>query len=369
MNRRRAPGLGPRLLTAQLLVLLTAVVTAAILAVAVGPTIFRSHLGKVSHDHTPEEAVSHAEQAFRSAGLIAITVALLVALVVALAVSVYATRRITRPVAALAAAASEVAAGRYEVQVPAPALGGEFDSLTTSFASMAERLQAVEATRRRLLADLAHEMRTPVATLDAYLEGVEDGLATLDVDTVGMLRGQTRRLARLADDISAVSRAEERQLDLHRTLIAPLALARSAVDAVADRYAAARVDLAVEALHEGPAVSVDPDRFGQVLGNLLDNALRHTPAGGRVKVTVSAAGSQVVFEVADTGEGIAAAHLPHLFERFYRVDSARDRSSGGSGIGLAIVKAVVEAHGGAVSADSPGLGAGTRFRVQVPAAA
>ena len=368
MSRRSAPGLGPRLLIAQLLVLVTAVVTAAVIAVAVGPATFRRHLGKLSHDHTPQDAVSHAEQAFRSAGLIAMTVALLVALVVALAVSVYATRRITRPVAALAAAASEVAAGRYDVQVPAPALGGEFDSLTTSFAAMAERLQAVEATRRRLLADLAHEMRTPVATLDAYLEGVEDGVATLDADTIGMLRGQTRRLARLADDISAVSRAEEHQLGLQRTVVAPLRLVQSAVDAAADRFAAAGVELTVEAAQEAPEVSVDPDRFGQVLGNLLDNALRHTPSGGRVTVTVTAPGGQVLFDVADTGEGITAAHLPHVFERFYRVDSARDRSHGGSGIGLAIVKAVVEAHGGAVSADSAGLGAGATFRVRLPAA-
>ena len=171
MSGRRRPGLAVRLLVAQLFVLGTAVVTAWLLATAVGPSIFAAHLDPIAHVATPAEAAAHAQQAFRTASVIALGVALGVALVVALLVSAYVTRRIARPVESLAAAASAVAAGVYDVPVPAPALGTEFDTLATSFASMAGRLQGAETTRRRLLADLAHEMRTPVATVDAYLEG------------------------------------------------------------------------------------------------------------------------------------------------------------------------------------------------------
>ena len=366
---RRRPGLAARLLAAQLLVLGAAVVTAWLLATAVGPTVFHAHLGPISHTATPEQASRHAEEAFRTASLISLGVALAVALVVAVAVSAYVTRRIARPVQTLAAAASQVAAGRYDVSVPAPALGTEFDTLAVSFTAMAGRLDAVEATRRRLLSDLAHEMRTPVATLDAYLEGLEDGVLTLDEETSAMLRGQTRRLARLAEVISAVSRAEEHQLDLRPAAVPPQQLVDAAIAAATDRYAEAGVELAADVPAGLPPVRVDADRLAQVLGNLLDNALRHTPRGGRVGVTARAAGRTVTLAVSDTGSGIPAEHLPHVFERFYRVDAARDRAHGGSGIGLAIARAIVEAHGGEIGATSTGPGAGATFTISLPAAA
>jgi signal transduction histidine kinase len=289
-----------------------------------------------------------------------------VALAVAVAASAYVTRRISRPVVALARAAGEVAAGRYQIEVPKPALGREFDVLAQSFSAMAGRLGSVETTRRRLLADLAHEMRTPVATLDAYLEGIEDGVATLDRQTSAILRDQTRRLRRLAEDMAAVSRAEEHQLDLHRMPVPPAQLLTAAVDAAADRYATARVRLELDLSPEVGEVEVDVDRFGQVLGNLLDNALRHTPSGGRVVVRLRRSRDTIAFTVSDTGEGIAAEHLPHVFERFYRVDAARDRARGGSGIGLAIVKAVVEAHGGCVRVSSDGDGRGSTLTLTLP---
>lgn len=364
---RRPPGLGARLLGAQMLVLVTAVVTAGLVAAAVGPSLFHSHLAQLSHGDSPELAAVHAEQAFRQAGLISVAVALLAALVSAVLVSTYITRRITRPVSALAKAASQVADGHYAVTIPAPQLGEEFDSMAASFTSMARQLHDVEKTRRRLLADLAHEMRTPVATLDAYLEGVEDGVATMDAGTVTMLRGQTRRLARLAEDVSAVSRAEEHQLDLNRSAARPLDLVSSAVRSATDRFCEKAVSLDTSIPSDLPLIDVDPDRFGQVLGNLLDNALRHTPQGGHVSITGTCDGQQVTIAVADDGDGIPAEALPHVFERFFRVDTARDRAHGGSGIGLAIVKAIVEAHQGCVSAASPGGGPGATFTISLPA--
>ncbi len=366
MSRARGPGLAVRLLAAQLLVVVAAAVAAGLAAIAVGPSIFRSHLGQDTHVAAPAGAAGHAEQAFRDAGAISLAVALLAALVAATAVSAFVTGRITRPAKALAAAAADVSAGRYDVDLPAPALGPEFDTLTSAFGAMAAQLRQVEVTRRRLLADLAHEMRTPVATLDGYLEGLEDGVAAWDTDTAAMLRAQIRRLARLAEDITAVSKAEERQLDLRPVTTTPGQLVDAAVASAAERYAQRGVALTTDVVPGLPTLTVDPDRIGQVLGNLLDNALRHTPPGGQVHLRAFATAGELTLEVADTGPGIPPEHLPHVFERFYRVDAARDRAHGGSGVGLAIAKALVEAHGGRISARSVPA-AGAAFTLTLPA--
>jgi len=359
--------LAGRLLVAQTLVLLTGTLTAWTIAATVGPTLFHDHLARANVGATSAQIV-HTEKAYQSANAISLSLALLTALVVAMAVNVYIARRIGRSVASIADAASDVAGGHYDVRVPSPGLGAEFDALALGFNQMAGRLGSVEQTRRRLLADLGHEMRTPVATLEAYLEALEDGVATLDASTATLLRAQTRRLSRLSDDISTVSRAEEGQVGLHLRPVRPESVATAAADAAAEAYQTKGVHLVNNIANGLPELSLDPERMGQVLGNLLDNALRHTPTGGTV--TISAATSRrsggVALSVADTGEGIPAEHLPHLFERFYRVDTARDRTHGGSGIGLAIAKAFVEAHGGQLTATSPGAGQGSTFRIILP---
>jgi len=366
---RRRGGLAGRLLVAQTLVLLTGSLTAWLIAVTVGPTLFHEHLARADVGATSPLSV-HAERAYQSANVISLSLALLTALVVAMAVNVYIARRIGRSVASIAGAASDVAGGHYDVRVHAPGLGAEFDALASGFNQMAGRLGSVERTRRRLLADLGHEMRTPVATMEAYLEALEDGVATLDAGTVQLLRSQTRRLARLSEDISTVSRTEEGQVALGLRTVRPESLIATAVRAVAEAYESKGVRLATDIRAGLPELSVDPERMGQVLGNLVDNALRHTPVGG--VVTISAAPSRgtddVVLSVADTGEGIPAEHLAHVFERFYRVDTARDRAHGGSGIGLAIAKALVEAHGGQLTATSEGTGQGSTFRILLPRA-
>ena len=211
-------------------------------------------------------------------------------------------------------------------------------------------------------------MRTPLATLEAYLEALEDGIATMDAQTAELLHSQTRRLARLSEDISSVSQAEEGQVRLDMRTVQPASLVAAAVDSVAEAYNAKEVRLLTRIPTRLPDVRVDPDRMGQVLGNLLDNALRHTPAGGTVTIsaTTSPRTGGVELCVSDTGDGIAAEHLPHVFERFYRVDAARDRAHGGSGIGLAIAMALAVAHGGKVTVSSPGTGQGSTFRVLLP---
>ncbi|MBD8057338.1 HAMP domain-containing histidine kinase, partial [Rhodococcus ruber] len=216
--------------------------------------------------------------------------------------------------------------------------------------------------------DLAHEMRTPLATLDAHLEALEDGIRVPDAETLAVLRSSTARLGRLAEDMGAVSRAEEGRLSVTPARTDTRSLVDAAVRVAADRYAAKGVAL-VEDVEHPDAVTADPDRIGQVLGNLLDNALRHTPTGGTVTLAATTVDSDVEITVTDTGDGIAPEHLRHLFDRFYRADPSRRRQEGGSGIGLTIARALVEAHGGTLTASSGGPGTGARFTVRLPATA
>jgi len=364
---RRGAGLAGRLLLAQVLVLLAGALTAWTIAATVGPHLFHDHLARANIGSTSVQ-ILHTEEAYRSANAISLSLALLAALGAALGVSMYMTRRIGRSVANIAAAASDVAGGRYDVRVPGPGLGPEFDALASGFNHMADQLGAVERTRLRLLADLGHEMRTPVATLEAYLEALEDGVATLDSATAELLRAQTRRLARLSEDINSVSRAEEGQVGLHMRPVRPGSVVTAAADAAAEAYQAKGVRLVTDIAAGLPELSLDPERMGQVLGNLLDNALRHTPADGTVTVSASRSPrtGSVQLSVSDTGDGIPAEYLVHVFERFYRVDAARDRAHGGSGIGLAIAKALVEAHDGQLTVTSPGTGQGSTFRILLP---
>ncbi|MEV0901607.1 ATP-binding protein [Actinoplanes sp. NPDC049802] len=360
-------GLAGRLFAAQTLVVLAGSVTLGLVAAAVGPAIFHDHL-RQSASHVDADTARHVEEAYASASAISLTVALIAALTAALAVSAYVARRVAHPVGQLADAAADIADGRYDIRVAAPGLGADFTTVAAAFNAMAGRLAEVEATRRRLLGDLGHELRTPVATIEAYVDAAEDGVLVPDEDTWTVLRAQTGRLRRLAEDIAAVSRAEEHQLDLHPRRVAVADLVGAAVSAAHPRYTDKGVTLSTDLAADMPEVRADVERMGQVFGNLLDNALRHTPAGGSVTVTAGRDRAGVRITVTDTGEGVAAEHLPHLFERFYRVDAARDRSHGGSGIGLAIVRAIVTEHGGRVTARSDGPGEGTAFMVILPTA-
>ncbi|MDI9938963.1 two-component sensor histidine kinase [Rhodococcus sp. ACS1] len=361
----RGPGLGVRLLLAQSLVLVAGAATCWVVAVFAGPPLFREHLHRAGVPASSDEQF-HAEQAYRSATAISLAVALGVASLAALMVTWYFSRRLQRSLTEVSSAATAVANGRYAIRVTPPHLGDDFDALAEAFNRMAAGLESVETTRRQLLGDLAHEIRTPVSVLEAYMEALEDGVETLDADTIIMLRDQTRRLVRFSDDVRSLSHAEESRTSIEPTSVDPAALLSTALAAAADRYTAKQVSLTSRVPAHLPRLWADPERLGQVLGNLLDNALRHTPRGGRVEVTAQQRPELLVIEVTDTGDGISAEHLPHLFERFYRVDAARDREHGGAGIGLAIAKALVEAHGGHITARSDGPGTGSTFTITFP---
>jgi signal transduction histidine kinase len=363
---RRTRGLAARLLAAQLLVIAAGTVTLAAAALAAGPPLFRTHLRSALGAVSPT-VERHLEDAFAAAAGIALGIGTVAAVAAAVGVSLLVTRRLSRPLRDLGTAAASVAAGDYDVRISPAALGQELDALAGGFNTMAAALQATEATRRRLLADAAHELRTPLATLDAYLEGLADGIRAPGQDTWDIMAAQTGRLRRLSDDIALVSRAEEGQLPLHKVTVAPADLVTSAVEAARPGYAAKGVRLTARPDDGLPRVSADPDRIGQVLSGLLSNALRHTPPGRSVCAAAAALPAGVRITITDDGDGIAAEHLPHVFERFYRADHARDAAHGGSGIGLAIARALVTAHGGTLTAASGGPGTGACFTITLPA--
>ena len=363
---RRRWGLGARLLAAIVAVILVAAGTAWAVASAIGPEIFHDHM--LMAQPSDSSVVAHAEEAFTTAWTLSLSLALLAALLTSVVVSVFLTRRIARSLEGVRQAAAQVASGDYDARVPEVHMGTEFDDLAGAFNTMAADLGEIEQTRTRMLGDLAHEMRTPVATLDGYLEGILDGVVAADEPTLGMLREQVTRLARLAQDIALVTAAGEGRLSMHWQPLNVGALIDDAAAQAAAWFTDKGVELGVEVAEEArqTVLTADPDRLGQVLTNLLDNAVRHTPAGGRVQLGAQRTGATLRLSVRDSGSGIAAEHLPHLFERFYRADAARDRAHGGSGIGLAIVHSIVLAHGGTVTVASAGPGHGAVFTVELP---
>lgn len=359
-----------RPLTVQVLLTVVAVyaisaVGAAALGFVVGPRMLRERIEQ--SPGIPASARDEVARIYATTTLVQTFVSILAGLAVWSIFAVLTARSLARSVATMQRAAELVGSGRYDFAVQATQLGPEAEGFARTFNEMAARLHDVETTRRRMLSDLAHELRTPIATLDGYLEAFEDGLATPDPATVRMLRSQTRRLARLVQDVSAVSRVEEQIDRLVLVPTAPEDLVAPAVAGIGPAAAARGLAVDTRITPHLPRVAVDPERMAQVLGNLLENAVRH--ARTRITVTAERAATDGLrLVVHDDGDGIPPESLPHVFERFYRLDAARDRNSGGSGIGLAIVKALVGAHGGQVTAQSAGLGQGATFTVVLPAA-
>ena len=368
MTRRPSSGLARRLLAAHAVVIAVGATTLAVVAVLAGPSLFRSHV-RAALGPLSDSAAAHLDEAFVRALLLSLGVAVLAAAVTALAVSWLVARRIARPVSRLADGAGQIAAGDYHTRVPVPPVDDELAQVTRSFNRMAAALEDTEATRRRLLADLAHELRTPLATLEGYVEGLDDGVVAAEPATWRILAHALGRLGRLVDDLAVASRVEGLPSDLQLQQITPGELVRQAVAAAQPLAQRRGVRLHSDVTGRPATVLADVDRIGEALHNLLDNAIRHSAPGGDVAVTTDIDGAWVELVVADDGEGIDAADLPHVFERFYRADAARGGDhDGGSGIGLTIVDAIVRAHGGSVHADSRGRGTGTRFTIRLPSA-
>ena len=373
-----------RLLATHLLVALIGLSTLVLVTELVAPQFFATHVAEMMRasgagavSGLPADAAQGVSSSLRAAFETAITEAALVAAGVAAVVagltSLLLAAHITRLVHRIAAATRRIAAGHYAERVAVAGIdpGDDLGHLAQSFNAMAEALGTTERRRIELLGDVAHELRTPISTLEGYLEGLLDGLVAPTPATWARLHDEAGRLHRLVDDLQELSRAESHQFALTLHPVDPRALARTALDRLAPAFAEKGLALVPRLPPEIPAIHADGDRVGQVLTNLLTNALRYTPAPGQVTLAIRRVPGESVllFAVTDTGIGLAATDLPRVFERFYRVDKSRSRASGGSGIGLTIAGALVEAMGGRIGAASAGRGQGSTFWFTVPLAA
>ena len=338
-----------------------AVATFAIAIIVVGVLV----VAQSTFNHLMTEAGTPAAeaQAMFDHGVATIfIIAVLIAIVFSIALAAVLASILARPLRAMTDAASSIARGRYETRVPRRG-PTELVSLADSFNVMAQNLAAQERERREFIVNAAHELRTPLTNLQGYLEAMRDGVIAPTPEQIGSLHEESQRLVRLSRSLDALAANDRRELpagdvDLCDAVRTAVEVSRPAFEAK---------DIAVE-LVSPPALSVraNPDALAQVLGNLLQNASRYTPRGGHTSVCVEPRGAQAVVSIVNSGDGIPAADLPHVFERFYRVEKSRDAARGGAGIGLAIVKDLVEAAGGAVGVESQDHT--TRFWIRLPAA-
>ena len=315
--RRLRHSLVGKLVAAQLAVIVAGGVTLAVVALLVGPVLFHRHI-RDALGFVPPTVMHHLDQAFGESLALSLGLAVAAAAVTAVVVSWLLAIRIVRPLGDLADAARRVSGGDYDARV---AIGGD-DELTVvarAFNEMAGSLASAEERRRRLLSDLAHELRTPLATIDAYLEGLADGVVAAEPATWTLLRSETGRLSRLSEDVARVSRAEERQLDLRPQRTPPESLLAGAEAAARPGFDAKGVALELAPGGDAPEVVVDRDRMAEVLANLLDNALRHTPPGGAVTLAHSRDAGAALLSVDRHGRraraGRARARLRALLPR------------------------------------------------------
>lgn len=289
------------------------------------------------------------------------------AVVVALVLSLLISRRITRPIHDMAAATESIADGDYSQRVSIYTRD-EIGSLAHSLNGMAASLEESRRLRRELMANIAHELRTPLTTISGYMEGLEDGIVPASRETYELVRHEAERLSRLVEDLQRLSRAESGQEVLDIISISPVSFLERVARKMSPQFTDKGVDLDMEVAPGTPQLLADEDKLDQMLVNLLDNALRYTDPGGRVVLRCYSDNGMVAIEVADNGVGIEPQDLPHIFERFYRADKSRARVSGGTGIGLTIVKRYAESLGGRISVTSS-AGRGTTFTITLPSAA
>ena len=366
---KRGRRLGVRLLLAHLLVIAIGSLTLFLTVGLVAQGTFNAAMGHAvsgvgGMDHMMSDLV---QTAFRDAVQTSLVIAVLAASVTAIAVSVALSARLSRPIGRLAEATRRIAAGRYAERVRATS-DDEIGELADSFNTMAASLEATERRRLELVGDVAHELRTPLATLDGYLEGLEDGVIKPHQATWTLLRQETTRLSRLVNDLQELWRAEARQL--------PLVLVRvdvkAALMAVREQFATPAQDHGIKLRLDVPAmplfVRADPDRLAQIIDNFVSNAIRYSPAGASVTLSAAMEGDEVTVDVTDEGPGLTEEQQRRVFERFYRIDPSRSRALGGSGIGLAIAKALAEMMGGRAWVESEGPGRGATFRLALPRA-
>jgi signal transduction histidine kinase len=311
-------------------------------------------------------ALSPRESQFLVSTNRALSLAALGAAVIALLVGVVLARNLTRPLRDLTLAIQAMTAGELKQEVPVRS-ADELGTLTQAFNRLSADLARSHELRRQMTADIAHELRTPLTVIRAYIDGLCDGTFKPTPTRFAAMQAETQHLQRLVEDLRTLSLADAGELPMQRVPVSCGALLERLAAAYAPQAGARDIALPVSIEPELPDIIVDPERMIQVLGNLVTNALRYTPSGGRIALSARRQGATVALAVQDTGAGITPDALPHVFDRFYRGDPARSQQDGESGLGLAIAKSMVEAHGGKIEARSE-PGQGTTFTVLLPVA-
>ncbi|MEV6233396.1 ATP-binding protein [Saccharopolyspora shandongensis] len=325
-----------------------------------------SYVSPAAHLFITKPGGNHAATDLSTVGTARIAWTALVVLVLTVGMTALAASRLVRPIDAITTAARRMGGGDRSARVSTSARG-EIGELAAAFNAMSEQVEHTEQQRKTMVSDIAHELRTPLVNVRGWLEAAQDGVATLDQPLVASLLEETLLLQHLIDDLQDLALADAGKLRVYPEPVHVGALLEQVAAAHRGRADAGGVALVV-IVDDDPDLTADPTRLRQALGNLVSNALRYTPSGGQVALRARRAGDQVAIEVADTGVGIAAAALPHVFDRFWRAEKSRNRHGGGSGLGLAITHHLVDVHGGRIAVRST-VGVGTTFTIHLPATA
>ncbi|MBZ0294627.1 MAG: HAMP domain-containing protein [Anaerolineae bacterium] len=356
-----------------MLVVLVSIILLAVLTAFVAPSAFLqlSQVEVVQQDGRPflllREISSPVllEYEVRAATNRALLLAGGVATLVSVGISWFMSWRIVRRISEVASASQAIAEGQYDRRLEVRG-SDELDELAQNFNRMAQALADTEETRRQLLADISHELKTPLSSIKGYMEALEDGVMEPDEETFHLVYREADRLQRLVYDLQEISRTEAGALEIRPAPNNPAALIEGAVERLLPQFQEKGVRLQRDIPAALPQVCADADRTGQVLLNLLGNALQYTPSDGSVTISAARENGSVQFTVRDTGVGLSPEDRVRVFQRFYRVDKSRARASGGSGIGLTIAKYLVEAQSGRIWAESEGVDRGSAFHFTLP---
>lgn len=292
-----------------------------------------------------------------------LTIIGILSLAFAVILGFYMARRISRPLSLTVDATMKIADGDYTARISDKGSTLEIAHLTNAVNSLAQKLAEQDSLRKRLTADVAHELRTPLASLQGHIEAFLDNVWTPDHDHLSSCHQEILRVNRLVDSLERLANLEDGSALLEKTTFGLKSLAESII--LGFKAAYHDKQLSVNVFGDDVQVNADRDKMGQVISNLLSNSIRHTPHGGHIQITISQADDNVRLLLEDNGEGITQEHLPYIFERFYRADTSRSKRSGGGGIGLAIVRAILDMHGGKITAFST-IGKGTQFVIELP---
>ena len=360
--------LGWKIFASYLIIIVVGVVVLATAAEVVAPASFARHIAVMEALQGAEATmVADLDHNFHAAVREALFVAASAAFLAAVMVSIFVARQIVVPIREMMQASRRIAAGRYYERVQV-STDDELGELALSFNQMAATLEQTEARRLELFGDVAHELRTPLTSIKGYMEGLLDGVVPAEPATFELVHREADRLQRLVQDLQDLSRVEAGKVKLERRPLQIATAAAATIEQLRPQFEAKGVHIESHLPPGLPLVLADEDRIGQVLLNLVGNALQYTPPAGRVRVEARPDGDAVHVAIQDTGIGISVEHLPHVFERFYRVDKSRSRTGGGSGIGLTIARRLVELQGGRIWAESAGPGQGSTFHFTLPVA-